>query len=606
MRFWPAFGLAAVIFTTVGFSPRAQTPQVIRQGPGQMRPGAPPRDTQAEEKTGTAIIKGKVLAAETGSPLRRAQIRLLSPELRGGRVATTDADGRYEFKDLPAGRYSLTVSKAGYVAMQYGQRRPFESGKPIEIVDTQVVGNADFKLPRGSAINGRILDEFGEPVADAFVQAMQYQYVGGRRQLVPTGRGGQSNDLGQYRIYGLPPGDYFVSASVRDAAMLSLEAGLMGGRADTTSYAPTYYPGTPSVAEAQRLNVAVGQEASSVDFSLLPVRTARVSGVTTDSEGKPLVNAMVMLMPRGLEGMTLRFGGGGGRVGKDGAFAISNVAPGDYVLQVRSGGGMFMEMSAGSGTAVTATAISVSGEPGQPPRPEPEFAYMAITVTGQDITGISLVTNKGGRITGRVIWEDGAAPDRSLWENMRIGARAADMDFSPIMTTPPAPVREDGSFEVRGVAGNVLIRPFGPPRGWTLKAVEYNGSDVTDESIEFKGTEEATGVRVILTALSTQVAGAVTDDNAKPVADYTMVVFAEDNAKWGPQSRFIAVGRPDQDGRFKVSNLPPGSYLAIAVDYVQQGEWYDPAFLERVKSHATAFQLGAGETRALDLKIQAY
>jgi hypothetical protein len=152
----------------------------------------------------------------------------------------------------------------------------------------------------------------------------------------------------------------------------------------------------------------------------------------------------------------------------------------------------------------------------------------------------------------------------------------------------------------------VLVRPVGLPTGWSLKAVEYNGQDVTDFPIEIKGAEEATAVRVLLTSQTTEVAGSVTNERGQPEKDYTVVVFAEDNARWGPLSRFVSVGRPDQDGRFKVKDLPASDYLAIALDYVQQGEWGDPAFLERMRSRGTSFRLGAGETKALDLKLQAY
>jgi len=248
MRFWLAVGVTVLV--GVGATPSAY--QVQMQGGRQViRPGQVARDTQ-QEPTGTAMIRGRVLSAETGSPLRRAQVRLSSPELRGGRVVTSDADGRYEFRDLPAGRYTMTASKGGYVSLQFRQRRAFEQGTPIELLDQQVIDKADFSLPRGSAITGRILDEFGEPVADAFVQVMRYSYVNGRRQLTPSGRGGQTNDLGLYRIFGLPPGEYYVSAMVRGLEMLSLEMGMTGGLAETASYAPTYYPGTASPAEAQR------------------------------------------------------------------------------------------------------------------------------------------------------------------------------------------------------------------------------------------------------------------------------------------------------------------------------------------------------------------
>jgi protocatechuate 3,4-dioxygenase beta subunit len=608
MRFRLVTGLALVVALGVTVSLGAQQTQ-IRQGQGQGpgRPGGPARDAQAEEKTGTAVIKGKVLAAETNAPIRRAQVRLMSPELRGGRVATSDPDGRFEFRDLPKGRYTLNASKAGFVSMQYGQRRAFEQGKPIEMLDAQVMDTADFRLPRGSAITGRILDEFGEPVADAMVQAMQYQYVGGQRQLMPTGRGGQTNDLGQYRIYGLSPGDYIVSAAVAGMGGFEMEVSLSGGRGETTSYAPTYYPGTQSPADAQRLAVAIGQEASSVDFALLPVRTARITGIVLDSEGKPVVNGMVMLLPREIGGMMLRIGSNAGRTNKDGAFAISNVAPGEYTLNVR-GGAMFFEAQSGAGGAMTVTATAVAvGEAGAgAPRPEPEFAVQPITVAGQDITGVTLITGRGGRMTGRVVFADGQAPDRSLWENMRVSARPAEMMVGPMMSNMPSPVAPDGTFDLRGISGNVLVRPVSVPAGWTLQAVEYNGQDVTDAPIEFKGTEEASGVRIRLTSQTTEVSGAVTNDRGQPERDYTVVVFADDSAKWGPMTRFVSVGRPDQDGRYKVRNLPPTDYLAIALDYVQQGEWSDPAFLERMKSRATSFKLGAGETRAVDLKLQVY
>src|SRR5690349_18686213 len=133
-----------------------------------------------QAKTGTGRLRGRILAADTGSIIRRAQVRIASPDI-GTKTAFTDAQGRYEFKDLPAGRFTLSVTKAGFVTMQYGQSRPFEPGRPIELTDAQVMEKADVALPRGSAVQGHILDEFGEPVADASVTAMRQQYANGRR-----------------------------------------------------------------------------------------------------------------------------------------------------------------------------------------------------------------------------------------------------------------------------------------------------------------------------------------------------------------------------------------------------------------------------------------
>src|SRR5829696_5008697 len=229
-----------------------------------------------QAKTGTGRLRGRVVAVDSGSGVRRAQVRISGPDI-GSKTALTDAQGRYEFRDLPAGRFSVSVSKPGYVNMQYGQLRPFESGKPIDLAEAQVMDKADVSLPRGSVLAGRVVDEFGEAVADAEVQAMRMQFQNGKRRLAPASRNGMTNDLGQFRIYGLPPGEYYVSASLRNMSAMFVEM-ISGGTGGPTGsnqnsgYASTYYPGTSNPAEALRVAVAVGQELASVDIQLQPVR----------------------------------------------------------------------------------------------------------------------------------------------------------------------------------------------------------------------------------------------------------------------------------------------------------------------------------------------
>src|SRR5207249_3132056 len=159
-----------------------------------------------------------------------------------------------------------------------------------------------------SVIRGRVVDEFGEPVAMARVQVMRYQAFQGLRRLMPVGIGDQTDDTGAYRLYGLSPGDYYVSAVLRGG-------GMMGPDAEDTNYAPTYYPGTGNVAEAQRVTIALGQEHPNISFSLLPTRTVKVTGTVVDSQGKPLTNGFVTLvdaadMP-GAGGMFMIGGGNG-------------------------------------------------------------------------------------------------------------------------------------------------------------------------------------------------------------------------------------------------------------------------------------------------------
>src|SRR5215471_1887991 len=158
---WSAFSAAWLPASVAAAAQEVQQTQTIRISSGDgpvsvLPPGRTP-------KTGTSVLRGRIVAGDTGSPVRRALVRISSPDI-GSKTALTDNQGRYEFKDLPAGRFNVSVTKSGYVTMQYGQSRPFEPGRPIELVDAQLMDKADVALPRGGVLAGRILDEFGEPV----------------------------------------------------------------------------------------------------------------------------------------------------------------------------------------------------------------------------------------------------------------------------------------------------------------------------------------------------------------------------------------------------------------------------------------------------------
>jgi hypothetical protein len=554
-----------------------------------IRPGAPPRDRRAAE-TGTGQIKGRVVAADSGNPLRRVQIRLTSPDLRMSRTATTDPEGRFEFRELPAGRFTLGASKPGFVSLQFGQRRPFEQGRPIELADKQVQDRIDFRLPRGGVVSGRVVDEFGDPVADAQVAAMQLRYMNGRRRPVSAGRPAQTNDLGQFRIWGLPPGEYVVSATLRSFGAPDAQM-IVGASQDPTGYAPTFYPGTGSVAEAQRVAVTLGAEASGVEFALLPVRTARISGIVVDAEGKPYVEGNVTLMQTlGGEpiGGMMFFPGGGGRLGPDGSFTIANVTPGEYSLQAR----------------VRRSKIKPDGAP--PPEfmgpGEGDSATTSIVVAGEDISGIVMVATKGARLSGRVTF-DPAPPDASRLENLRVmGASAGGEMTMMMMGHQPSPVGADGKFELTGLTGRRLLRAFGAP-GWYLKSVRVDGREMIDTPLEFKGAEEITNVQVVLTQSAAQIAGTVVGSNGQAVKDYAVVLFPDDKDLWGPDSRYFGTARPDQEGKFKLAGLPPASYLIVALEYVDAQEWRDPEFLERLREAATRVSAHEGQIENVELKL---
>jgi hypothetical protein len=550
---------------------------------GPVRPGAPPRDNQTPK--GAGKISGRVVAADTGHPLRRAQIRLTATDVRGNHTATTDNDGKYEFTDLAAARYRLQISKAGYVTLEYGQAHPFETGKPLDISDGQTLDKIDFSLPRGSVISGRLTDEFGDPIADASVQAMRYQFVNGQRQLVPAGRPGTSDDIGQYRIFGLMPGDYIVRATVRDTAMIA--AALGGGVEDPSGYPITYYPGTTDVGQAQSVTVALGQEMNSVFFSLVPARLARLSGTVIDSQGHTLSGAIVLVRPATGGGAGPFNVGGGNQVRADGSFTINNVPPGEYTLDVQQR----PRDLANLGTT------------------QLEFASIPVSVSGGDLTGLTIVTTAGVSLSGRVVLQSqktqGVSP-----RGIQVAAVSPTGGQSIMGIAGRAlgggRVNDDGTFDLRGLAGPQRISVGNMPAGWVLKSITLEGEDITDTPFDFKTGRNLSGLVVTLTDQVTDLSGTVSDSRGQAAKDYVVVIFPDDSHLWGGQSRFVQTSRPNQDGTFDIKGLPPAKYLAVALDSLENGTQSDPTVLERLRPHAKSFTLADGQPQTLKLELSSF
>ena len=515
---------------------------------------------RGQEVQGTASIRGLVTSADTNSPVRRAQVRATSADTRSARLSTTDADGRFELRDLPAGRWTISATKGGFVTQQFGQRHPFESVEPIDLADGQRF-TANFTLSRGSAITGRVSDEFGDPITGARVQVLRSQAQQGRRRLVPTANGAQTDDTGAFRVFGLAPGEYYVAAS--------LQAAPADSSTNPVSYAPTYFPGTGNIADAQRLTLTLGTEQSSINFVLQPVRAVRVSGTVVDSNGAP-TQALLNLRPAG-------FGDDGGlqlgnpaRVLPDGSFTILNVVPGEYVL-------------------------TVNGRPNG--NATPEVASMPVTVGNDDLAGVSIATSKGGTIRGTIVADNNA---KVATTNIQVSVQA--LRPAPGNFQPRTQVSSGGTFELNGLIGAQVLRVDRLPDGWTVKSIRANGRDITDTALEFRGAEAAT-VQVVLTNRISEVSGAV-KANGQPVTSASVVLFPEDAAQWVFPSRRVRMVRVDQTGVFHAQSLPPGErYLAVAVDYLEQGEFQDPLFLERMRGRATAFSLTDGENKNVDLTL---
>jgi hypothetical protein len=548
-----------------------QTPPAGTSPPGQ-RPQ--PRDAETTEKKATASIKGRVTVSDSGRPLRRVQIRLTAPELTEPRTTSTNPQGVYEFAELPAGRYTISVSRSGYLTLQYGQRRPGEPPKPLQISDGQAVEKLDFALPRSGVISGRISDETGDAFAGVAVYAMQTQFFQGRRMLVPVSSGGnRSDDTGQYRLVGLSPGDYIVMASVRETWTMD------GKEKQVFAYAPSYYPGTANVADAGRVKVAIGQEIPAVDISLQPMRAATVSGTALGSDGTPLSGGNVSLSQEIVgPGGGSYMGVGGTTVAADGSWRLREVPPGEFQLTARS--------------------ASSRDRPA-------ETASMVLLVQGADMEGITLSADPGGTLSGLVVTDDGSALPVS-----RSALRVTGQTTVPGRRSQPTlagdnngVVGSGGDFTLKGISGPSMLRISPLPPGWAIKSIEINEKDYVDTPVELTGGRQVDGARIVLSNRFPTLTGQITDEKGNP-SEGTVLLFPGDASKWLEAAGTSRSARPDQSGHYKLEAVRPGDYLAVALDYVQQWQVNDPDFLEELRDKATKVTLEEGQSTQLALKLK--
>ncbi len=566
-----------------GATASAQAPQPGQAAPpaqpstaAQGMPARPLRPGETPPK-GTAVLKGQVMAAGTGSPIRRAQVRAMSMEGRGGGVTSTDNEGRFEIRELAAGRYNVSATKGGFVQGQFGQRRPGEPGTPIDLADGQTAEKVNFTLSRGSVISGRVVDDGGEPVSGTMVAAMRYQFMAGARRLMPGGGEGstdRTDDQGGFRLFGLPPGEYYVSASARNGMVMQAEI----NNTEADGFAPTYFPGTPNISDATRVTLKAGQEVSGANFALIVARMSRIRGRALNSRGEPVARAMLMLTPADPSTGMMFSMNGNAMVAPDGSFQFTNVAPGRYNINVRPMG------MAGAND---------------------EIAVMPITVGNEDIDNVLITTALGAVAKGVIVSDDGTVPSFRA-DQVQIFAQPAEMTMNMIGGGPPK-VNEDFTFELASLFDRRLIRASvgqGQTSGWYFKAVLFDGSDITDGGMEFTPGRSYEGLQVIFSQKTTDLSGLVADDRNRPVLDASVVIFPADREKWTYASRYLRTLRPDTNGRYTVKSLPPlDDYLIIAVQNLEQGQGGDPDFLTRAREEAKPFSLNEGETKAVDIKL---
>jgi hypothetical protein len=594
--------------------PLAATGQVGAPPGGQSPASSPP--------TGTGRITVLVVAADGGAPVKRARIGLsgvVMPSAPGAwatlaqgsdasrvqREAQTDDQGRVEFTSLPAAAYAAQVlSCDGWVRPTTVVSRRLADGESISLT---------IRLQRSGAIAGRILDESGDPVVGVAVRAIRRDASPGFRKLSMAGTVPTSDDRGEFRIFDVPAGAYYVAASGLPRAVVH-EDGAAPGE-PRIGFVPTYHPGVESLDRAEPVSVKAGQDTAGLQVTMLRGRVARVAGRVMGPDGEPVRGRVVVSMTRRSreQGETLP----SAPVRPDGSFTLPDVPKGDYEVWA------FVLNEGAAGLSV--------GRVG---------ALARVSVDGSDVS-VVLHTNAGAVLSGRVLI-DGAPPPRGA--RVQVTARPASLEATVATIGFVSPGHapgtseysaQDGTFRITGARGPVLLTASSSLGA--VKSIRRGTTELIGTPLDLSGTERIDDIEVVLTSETGSIIGTVTDADGHLAPGAFVAALQEDSTRW--YFPFLPVGRTAAEsdsrsvtadassgstappggstsagaravallpGQFRLSRLVPGRYYLVAVredDYVLVAG-VDREYLDALKPKALAVDVAPGAATRVRLKIR--
>jgi hypothetical protein len=443
-------------------------------------------------------------------------------------TAKTDDLGRFAFGGLPAGEYTVTIRASGFASADGAGG--LSVVRRVALRDGQRVSLPDVRLAPFGAIEGRLLDEFGEPAPGIVLQVLQPSYMAGAMRLAAPTAGvsiatAPTDDRGAFRLAGLPPGEYRLAALSKP-----FESKAPGG------FVTTYFPGSRSVEASRAVLVEPGPTVTQVEFGIVPAQSASVAGIAIDVQGRPAVRARVKLLPREGDDIPSMLVSEA-TTDSEGRFEYLDVPEGVYIVQ------------ATAASTFGSASLIVPGSTGG--------AALPLTVTLKP-----MVTARG-----RVVFEGGQAKPDFWYVTLQPtdgvgGPLGPNVIPTPAAPMPSAATLKDTRFTIVNLAHRGVIRVTTPP-GWALVRVTLHGRDITDRPWDFQ-SEDVNGLEVVLTDRVGSVSGSVLHAGQPMPYAGVMIVGAEsESLLYG--LRTLRSAQADSSGVFSVTGLLPGRYLAVAV-----------------------------------------
>jgi hypothetical protein len=510
-------------------------------------------------------ISGRVTDRETGQPLPRARVGVYSGDIRRAplRATITDARGYYELANLTAGSYMVMAQPPPYVATHlpqvHGIDSPFDPLSVVyisaEVLKGQHLRDVDISLLRSGTIEGRVVNGDGYPLAGIAVAINRSDRSAGEPIVRLT------DDHGVFRHFGLHPGKYRVCASA--------PAGAAGTGA--TLRRACYTDGKEPI--------DVGAFAvSGLEIRMGPGRAATVSGILVDSTGAPLEqNHLEVTEQDGVDRKPLPIEHLPG-----GRFVVRNVEPGSYRFRAWRRAESPLEKVA------------------------PELATLTVRIDG-DVEDLVVRTRAAAGVSGTVVFEDGV-PSSGIGK-MMVHARNDEIfqapAFSgsmPMMFQNTGMVRDDSSFQIATVLGQVRIAVSGQPTGWLVKSITYRGRDITDSPVEF----DSSGPNALTVVLTNRVASVTGRVVASVVRKRAVLLVASDRNRWTNRSAIVATAGVKDDGTFTMPPVLAGDYYIVAtsqMNWMVESSQGLVSAIERLTTRSTMLTLAEGERRQLTVYV---
>jgi len=477
--------------------------------------------------------------------------------------AITDSDGHFQMEGVQPGEYRVILVRSGFLAAT--RRSRLYSSTLLSLAAGQSLQGLLFRMRPAGVIKGKIVDEDGDAVPGASVMAISAS--GHDAESNPSAT---TNDLGEYRIPGLPDGKFAVLAQAQGEV---IEMSDKSGAKKIS--APTYYPGTLDRSQATSVEIHSGEEATA-NFNLSSSRTFTVKGRVFGLNTQPAPTSQRQYVRIGGSGTAAitreRADGqdsqlGGGSIEADGTFQIEGVLPGSYNARISSDRGNRLRVS--------------------PP----------IEVRDADVEGLQLTTETAAQVRGRFRMDDGIKLD---WRRLQIAIEPDDPRESD--GRMGARVQADGSFSFENVQPGtyhvVVTSSSAAFRDYIVKEVNVGGKEVGDSG--FSVGSGAAFLDVVGSAKGSSIEGSAVADDGKPIPD-VQIVCIPDAARRKRHEIYQQV-QTDQRGYFSLRGLNPGEYQVFALDE-QANDITDPDFVSAHEGQGETVKIEPGERKAIVLKL---